>query len=398
MRACPTHVLFCAVLVVLCLPCIVVAGTEAAPHDMPPAPPAMGPGMGPGMGMPPMMGPGGRGMPDAGPHEPGPLDKLADQPWRPEWAPLPMFRGELGMVPLLHELLGDKSPQVRARSALILGQIACPSSTEPLAAALKDPERAVRVQCGLALAQMGDARGIDTCSAVLVVDPAWIRFYAAFGLWRTNSESAKAALRRRSAGQGTFIGGIIKSALETPYVAPPPVPALAAAAKTDPRPELAQVWEQAADVFTSESDWWFHVGNYDQAIRASEASILLDPEYVETYSVVAWLQWSMGDDPTAIQTLRRGIQAAPQDPDSHFNLGYHYFNTKRYEEAEPLLRQAVDLGGDQIARRMYAHCLEKLGRQNDALAFWEEILEDNPTDGVAIMHRDRLKAKLEGGG
>ena len=61
-----------------------------------------------------------------------------------------MFRGELGMVPLLHELLGDKSPQVRARSALILGQIACPSSTEPLAAALTDPERAVRVAGKLA--------------------------------------------------------------------------------------------------------------------------------------------------------------------------------------------------------------------------------------------------------
>lgn len=393
-RVSASHAPVGAVLAIFLLPGLAMAGTEAAPDDMPPTPP----GMGPGMGMPPMMGPGGRAMPEAGPHEPGPLDKLADQRWRPVWAPLPMFRGELGMVPLLHELLADASAEVRARSALILGQIACPSSTELLAAGLKDPERSVRVQCGLALAQMGDARGIDTCSAVLVADPAWVRLYAVFGLWRTNSESGKAALRRRSAKQDTFISGVIKSALETPYVAPPPVPALAAGAKTDPRPELAQVWEQAADVFTSESDWWFHAGDYDQAIRASEASILLDPEYVETYSVVAWLQWSMGDDATAIQTLRRGIQAAPEDPNGYFNLGYHYFNTKRYDEAEPLLKKAVDLGGDQIARRMYAHCLEKLGRPEDALTFWEAILKDNPTDGVAIMHRDRLKAKLEGGG
>lgn len=301
------------------------------------------------------------------------------------------------MVPLLHELLQSPDADTRARSALVLGQIACPSSLDPLAAGLEDPARTVRVQCGIALGCMGDPRGTATCSYALISDPTWIRFYAIYGLWSINTDRAKTALRTRQVSQTGFIAEVLRSALQTPYVAPEPVPPLSPRATTEPRPSLQQLWEQAADVFVNESDWWFHGGDYDQVIRASEPSILLDPEYVETYSVVAWLQWSMGNDATAIRTLRRGVAAAAANPEAHFNLGYHYFNTKRYTQALPSLERAVKLGGDMISRRTYAHCLERLGRLRESLDCWESILKTDPTDGVANLNRDRVKAKLEAG-
>lgn len=157
-----------------------------------------------------------------------------------------------------------------------------------------------------------------------------------------------------------------------------------------------QMWEQAADVLIAESDWWYHCGDYDQAIRCSEASILLDPDYVETYSVVAWLEWSMGRNVDAIGTLHRAIGAAPMDPDSWNALGFHYFNIGEYEKAEPPLAQAVALKGDHLAYRTYAHCLERLGKTEKSLAVWEELMEMRPDDGSVKLNYERVKAAVAG--
>jgi tetratricopeptide (TPR) repeat protein len=369
-----------------------------APGGLVPGPggPMMGPMMGPDgpMGRPGMM-PGGRGH-DPADEEPSELDKLASQRWRPTWAPLPLLRGEVATLPYIHELLKSTEPANRARAAFLMGQIACPDSRRPLAARLADQDRGVRVQAGIALACMGDPRGLDTCQAVLRNDPDWIRYYAVVGLWTLNTPAARRALEAAQEGQAELLSTTLKAALKSPYVPAPAVKPLAAGARVSPRPTPTQTWEQAGDVMIRESDWWWHQGNYDQAIRASEVSILMDPAYVDTYTTVAWLQWSMGRDPAAIATLHRAIKAAPRDPDSHFGLGFHYFNTNRYRQAEGFLRDAVNLGGGNIAQRMYAHCLERLGKLQESCNQWRAVLKANPADGAAAQNLERINRILAG--
>jgi len=323
------------------------------------------------------------------------LDALAGKPYRPSWAPLPMFRGDTTRITLLHKLLESPDAESMARSAFLLGQIAFPDSAVLLAGRLSDPNRDVRVQSGIALACMGDARGVPACSAALGSGPSWIRYYAVYGLWCANTARARRALQKHAQGRDALVGPAIRQALKAPFAAPPPVPRQRPSAQHAPDMSPDQVWSEACDVFITESDWWWHAGNYDQSMRCLEAAVFLDPHYIEGYTSIAWLQWSMGRDPAAIGTLNRAISAAPSDPEAHFGLGFHYFNTKRYASAEKPLRRAVELGGDHLMRRTYAHCLEKLGKLREALDQWSAILEARPTDAAAQRNFARVKKLIE---
>ena len=186
---------------------------------------------------------------------PSDLDALAAKPWRPEWAPLPMLRGDAAAVPYLHELLSSPDGQARARSAFLLGQIGSRNSAKPLAERLGDPDRDVRVQSGIALACMGDARGIPVCAAALNTDVPWVRYYAAFGLWCVNTRRAQDILRSVPSGHDELVNHAVQGALNTPYV-PPSVTPLPPDAKPPPELSASDIWEQVADVFIRESDWW----------------------------------------------------------------------------------------------------------------------------------------------
>ncbi|MEN6344701.1 MAG: HEAT repeat domain-containing protein [Armatimonadia bacterium] len=324
------------------------------------------------------------------------LNHLANQPWRPEWAPIPVFRGETTALQALHSLLSSDDPAFRARAAFLLGQIGCPASVSHLTKALGDPVRTVRVQAGIALACLGDGTGIPTCAAVLKApDPQVVRYYAVYGLWCARSPLARAALQGAANGQPPLVASALKGALTGPER--PPITPVAApgAAPTGPEPPASQIWEQAADVFTLESDWWFHEGDYDQCIRCNEAAILLDPHLVEAYNVAAWLQWSRGRNEESMETLSKCVAANPEDPEAHYNLGYHLFNLKRYGQAEAPLRRSVELGGDNLCRRAYAHCLEREGKLAECLKVWEGLVADRPDDLSARTNRDRVKALVE---
>lgn len=318
------------------------------------------------------------------------LDKLADKPYRPRWAPIPIFFDKTSLAPVLNKALASKSPADRARSAFLLGQIRSKASAGLLAAHLHDADKNVRAQCGVALACMGDARGVSECAIALKSGPEWVRYYAAYGLWCANTPKARAILKRASAGGSDLVKSAIDGATHTPFTAFPKSAGNQSSQDVTPQ----KIWSIASDAFNRESDWWFHTGNYDQCIRCLEAAVLFDPHFVEGYSNIAYLQWSLGRDPQAVRTLHRCTAANPKDPNAYFELGEHLFITKHYAQAEPPLARSVKLGGDALARRTYAHCLEHLGKKEAALKQWEILVKTNPRDRAALVNMKRVKKEL----
>lgn len=321
------------------------------------------------------------------------LDALASKPYRPLWGPLPVFRESAALVPYLQEQLSSSDRETREKCAFLLGQIGCRRSARYLSPLLNDPDRAVRVQAGIALAWLGDARGIPTCASALASDPPWIRYYAVCGLWRVGSPRAKRALRENLGGQSKLVADAIKGALKTRHAVAPEV----RLPKSAPTITADDVLQAVSDGYILESDWWWHQVNYEQGIRCMEALVFLDPSDVQSFGLIAWLQWNLGREAESVATLRKCIEANPSNPDAHFELGRHYMTEKKYALAEEPLRKSVELGGDHLAHRQYAHCLEKLGRLSESLAEWSKILETLPNDAAARYNSDRLKGLLDAG-
>lgn len=311
---------------------------------------------------------------------------------QPVWMPVRPLYGGATSQKRLQLLTQSSDPHDRARSAFLLGLIGDCGSAEKIAGLLKDSERTVRVNAGLALGFLGDERGIHVCDAVLRSDMDWMRYYAVCSLWYMNTPRAKAVLKRNLSHQHDFIAGVIRDSLKTPFVALKED--RSSIRGSQDKPQSDDLWSIASDAFIVESDQWWHKGDYNQTIRCHETALFFDPAYAEGYSLIAWLQWSMGDDATAIRTLKRGIEALPENPETYGALGQHYWLTKRYALAEEPLRKAIELGGDHLIRRPYALSLEKLGKIEESLAQWEVIVKERPNDPAAPMNVERLSKKL----
>jgi len=325
------------------------------------------------------------GFPDV--HSPR-LDQMAQRAGRPPWAPLPIMWGHSEMTPMLVQLVRQGSVQDRIQAAFLLGQIGDHAATRSLLNALDDPCRDVRIQAGIALACLSDKRGQHAAWAALIGEPQWIRYYAVLGLSRLNSDKIRQSLKQIQSQQPEFISRTIQAALDQPA----PVPAAA------PDRQIAVLWDwgTVVDAFNAETDWWWHHGDYDQCIRCMQIMLLMDPTLVETYDSIAWLQWSMGDDTSAIGTYHRAISKLPDDPWSHHYLGRHYFITNRYELAIPHLRKAVELQPSIISRHFLAHCLERTGQLEACLGHWREMYEKSPDDPAVKFNYERVKKLYEG--
>ncbi len=307
----------------------------------------------------------GEGLP--GIHSPV-LNELAHRPGRPPWAPLDMLWGHREVVPYLLKVLNSDEPSNRARAAFVLGQIGNPQTADALWAARHDNDRTVRLHAGIALAYLGDEQGLPAARAALISAPRWLRYYAIMGLWRIGTPHAWALLNHSQAAQPPFLAQVIAAALATPATVPPLERSATGAEQLAGPLTNSFIWESVADVFITEADWWWHRGDYDQAIRCLQVVVFMQPDRVETYGDIAWLQWSMGHNTEAIGTYHQAIDTNPTNPRAYFNLGFHYSNIGQYEPAVRYLEQAVSNGGSQLMRRMYAHTLEAAGQIEGAQA------------------------------
>lgn len=299
------------------------------------------------------------------------------------------------MIPVVREAMKSPDASDRARAAFLLGQIGWRGSSGLLVKGMKDTARSVRVQSGIALACMGDARGVPVCALALVADEPWVRCYAVYGLWCVNGSQARHVLKNNLRGQGVLVTRAINGALSCPHEAPPPV-GMTHPSKAKPL-DADEVIGIAADMYSRESDWWWHQGDFEQSVRAMQSLVFIDPGDVQSFALIAWLQTSLHRPAEAVQTLNRLVAANPRDPDAYYELGLHYMNAKDFAHAEAPLRKSVELGDDKLVRRLFAHCLEGEGKLNECLDQWTIILQALPNDAAAQYNHDRIKKLLDAG-
>ncbi len=321
-----------------------------------------------------------------------PLAQLAETPGLPEWAPVPMINGQIGAVEPLKRFLADKSAPNRARAVFLIGQVGSDKYVGLIKPLLDDKDSLVRLHAAITLASMGDSSGIPGCRKVLNQSPGWLRVYAVYGLWSIGSAESTQALQSARGAQTEPVRTMIDKALGT---APHKVEAKPTSAGKSTATSASDAWMEAQSIYVAEGDWWFHHGDYEQCIRCHMTAAFFDPANPENYSVAGYLLWSLGRNQEADRMLADGVKAAPKDPDTYFNQGFHFYNTKRYGKAEAPLRTSVKLKGDHRARRTYAHCLEKLGKLNEALQQWGELKRLLPKDGTVLTNYNRVRAKLK---
>lgn len=315
-------------------------------------------------------------------------------PGRPPWAPLELAWGQTQARDKLVQILQGPAPLERSRAALALALTGCDQARDTLAESLEDPVAQVRAFSAIALCYLGDARGEQEARIALRQGPPWQRYYALVGLWRLDSADTRRYIRNSQADQDPFLTETIVAALQsTPWH---PANVLQPAATERFPLTTRDLWEDLADTMVFASDYWWHRGNYDQVCRLLETALFFSPHRVDLYDNIGWLQWSLGRDERALAVLERGIEVNPDSWMAHFNLGYHYFNTKRFAEALPYLEYAAAQVEDWwVPLHIYAHALERMDRLPDALAVWEETLKRFPEDKPGQMNLQRVRQELE---
>ena len=356
--------------------------TIAPPPLMPPqGVPNMPPGMPPGMpGMPPRMPMDSHGANEKETDKSG-MWALAAKPFRPSWAPLTVFRSDAKAVNYLLPILKSPNSANRARAAFILGQIGDLRAIKPLRALLNDPEIDVQSQAAIALGEMRDGSGISHIAKYFDKMQPWSRCYAVHALWNLHTRFSRSILQARKKNQPPIVAEIIGRAAQTTYTKYPKVKPVLISGKPV-AVNAKDIWMQAAGLVTIESDYWWHKGNYNQVIRCLETVVFLDPNDIESYSTIAWLQWSMGQDQAGIHTMNRCIADNPNSAEAFSELAFYYTRSRRWPLAEWSLKKAVELGTDVQTRKTYAHCLEKLGKIQESLAIWTKLKKELPNDGA----------------
>jgi tetratricopeptide (TPR) repeat protein len=156
---------------------------------------------------------------------------------------------------------------------------------------------------------------------------------------------------------------------------------------------VSRVLDEVTDLVWTHGDYYWHEGRYEDQVGICRLVRSLDPGYAEAYSSGAWLLENLGRDDEALALYREGARAVPNDWHTHHDLGYFYYQHKRYPEAIESLKKAVALGPPAFVWHILAHSYNKSGDREQAIATWRRCLKLYPDDGAAQANLRRLEER-----
>jgi len=127
-------------------------------------------------------------------------------------------------------------------------------------------------------------------------------------------------------------------------------------------------------------------GDLDEAAQIFE--LLLDADMAEASALLALglAFQSGGKAKEALEWVGRCVSLDPENPTSFHVLAHLFIEIEAYSAGLDAARQALRLQPDlAVARAQLGHCLQKLGRADDAVIALTEALEQRPDDASAQL-------------
>lgn len=153
------------------------------------------------------------------------------------------------------------------------------------------------------------------------------------------------------------------------------------------------------DRLWAEGDRFYHEGDYNRVISLGRICVEADPSFDDAYSSIGYLLWSMQEMASAEGTLLYGVKHSPQHATLNYELGYQYFRTKKFTEALPYLKKAVEYPDAQPPYfATLGHCQTRLGLHADSVVTWKKCVQKFPNFISGPKNLKDAEARVAKGG
>ena len=162
--------------------------------------------------------------------------------------------------------------------------------------------------------------------------------------------------------------------------------------------QATQEYQKITELAPNDADSWVWLGrlqsasqNMDDAERAFKKALDIEPDNEDGLTGLATVLGIKGDGTGAANLLRRASEKNPS-PDSLKRLADAYEQMKEYGLAADTLRRALEFSpqdAPDIERKM-AMYLISAERYDDALAAYQELVSDDPTDADSYLRMSQI--------
>jgi tetratricopeptide (TPR) repeat protein len=117
--------------------------------------------------------------------------------------------------------------------------------------------------------------------------------------------------------------------------------------------------------------------DYTRAETAFREALTRDPLHAPSLNYLGYMLAERGDRlDEAVSLVERALTIDPGNGSYLDSLGWAYVQQKRFDKAEPLLRQAADqLPGNSVVQDHFGDLLWAIGRRQEATAAWRRALD-----------------------
>ena len=132
-------------------------------------------------------------------------------------------------------------------------------------------------------------------------------------------------------------------------------------------------------------------GLADRAKDSYERAVKVEPEDAQTLNNLGFSLYQNGHYRAAIDRLKRAVKLAPRDERILNNLGLALCRMGKFEEAYKNFARA---GGELTGNLNIAKMLERFGREEDAIKYYEGARRVDPNSSVALRRLADLYQRI----